>query len=498
MKSNFRNALYNAIGFLLPVVITIFTTPYIVRKLTPEMYGIYVLAISLMGLMSFLDLGFGQGIIKYVSHYEALHNYERINRIIGISFLIYISMGLVGGLLIFLFSNILAKNIFHVKTAYIQTASISFKIVALGFFFNFVNNVFSNIPRALQRFDISVKIQNVIWLSSIISAVFLLWYGYGLNAILTSNLFFLMLGTILFLNASKKILPSFKIKLKFEKDVFKEIFGFSIYTSINSITGTIVSRVDKMLISGFLGTEAVTYYQIPFVIAQMANGFIAAISQFLFPSVSFINSMGEKNRLKEVFVRSMRYVVTLSLILISSIIFLGQDFLVLWMGKGFAEKSSYLIPILAIVFFFISVSTIAFWFFNGLGYSKVNMIFSLVGATAYLVAALFLIPHYKLKGAAIAFGFTLLPFPFYFYLIAKIIGEDFLWLLWISIKSIFVLTFILILKNLFSANGNILLFIMYEIFVLIFVIGSCFLLKIIYRSDVAFLLVRLRALKGTK
>jgi len=32
--------------------------PYIVHKLIPDIYGMYVLAISLIGLMSFLDLGF--------------------------------------------------------------------------------------------------------------------------------------------------------------------------------------------------------------------------------------------------------------------------------------------------------------------------------------------------------------------------------------------------------------------------------------------------------
>ncbi|MFZ8832393.1 MAG: lipopolysaccharide biosynthesis protein [Thermodesulfobacteriaceae bacterium] len=71
MKSNFKNAVYNAIGFIFPVAVGLITTPYIVHKLGTEIYGIYVLAISLAGMLSFLDLGFGQGIIKFVSHYKA-------------------------------------------------------------------------------------------------------------------------------------------------------------------------------------------------------------------------------------------------------------------------------------------------------------------------------------------------------------------------------------------------------------------------------------------
>jgi O-antigen/teichoic acid export membrane protein len=96
MSSNLRNATYNAIGFIFPVLIGLFTTPYIVHKLNPEVYGIYVLAISLMGLLSFLDLGFGQGIIKFVSHYEAKQDYQRINDIINTSLIINLIIGVFG------------------------------------------------------------------------------------------------------------------------------------------------------------------------------------------------------------------------------------------------------------------------------------------------------------------------------------------------------------------------------------------------------------------
>jgi O-antigen/teichoic acid export membrane protein len=98
MSNNFRNAKYNAIGFIFPVAVSLFTTPYIVHKLNTDIYGIYVLAISLMGMLSFLDLGFGQGIIKFVSHYEAKNDFKRINEIINTSLLINIAMGLLGGL----------------------------------------------------------------------------------------------------------------------------------------------------------------------------------------------------------------------------------------------------------------------------------------------------------------------------------------------------------------------------------------------------------------
>lgn len=483
MKNSFNNALYNVFGFIFPVALSLLTIPYIVRKLTPEIYGIYVLAISLMGLMSFLDLGFGQGTIKFVSQYEAKGDFERINKIIGVSLLIYIWMGLLGCFLLFFLSSFLANDLFKVPKGQVQTATLAFKIVAFGFLVNFVNGIFSNIPRAIQRYDISVKIQTAVWFCSTISAVVLLYLGKGLIEILIAEVFFQLTGLIIFYKASKKILPTLNIKVRFDRAIFREIFSFNFFTAINSITGNIVFRVDKMIIGIFLGTEAVTLYNIPFMIVQMANGFINSVSQFLFPAVSYLNSLGDKEKLKQIYFKSTRYVVTLALISAASLILVGNTFISLWMGKEFAEKSAFIIPVISVVFFFISTSVVGLWFYNGLGYSKINMISSLVGASCYLISSLILIPKFGLIGAAIAFSFTLIPFPVYFYILIRLIRGDNKWFFSIVTKSIFILVLIFGLKHVISIPVETGWFILAGLLVIAFSSFMSYLLKIILFED---------------
>ena len=69
MRDTVKNASYNAFGYVFPVALSILVMPYMVRKLTPEVYGIYILCISIAGMLSFLDMGFGQGIVRFVSKY---------------------------------------------------------------------------------------------------------------------------------------------------------------------------------------------------------------------------------------------------------------------------------------------------------------------------------------------------------------------------------------------------------------------------------------------
>jgi O-antigen/teichoic acid export membrane protein len=376
--------------------------------------------------LSFLDLGFGQGIIKFVSHYEAKKDFIKINEIINTTLVINLIMGTIGFISIFILSEVLSEKIFKVSSNHLNLSVTAFKIVSIGFFLNILSSTFSNIPRALQRYDLTVKIQNIIWILSVTSSVVLLYFGYGLIQILSVYILFQVLGLILYFFAAQKILPFMNLSIKFKKDTFNEVFKFSVFTSINSITGNIVFRVDKMIISHFLGTSAVTYYQIPFLIVQMSNGFISSVIQFLFPAVSFLNSSGEKEKLKEIYKKSTRYVFALSLIIVSGLILLGKPFLNFWMGEQIAKISYPLMVIISIVFFFNSISMVGYYFYNGLGKANINMISSLIGSSCYLIVALFFIPAFNLNGAALSFAFILVPYPFYIYLLTKLIDTSLL------------------------------------------------------------------------
>jgi O-antigen/teichoic acid export membrane protein len=417
MKSNFKNAVYNAIGFIFPVAVGLITTPYIVHKLNTDIYGIYVLAISLMGMLSFLDLGFGQGIIKFVSHYEAKNDFKKINEIVNTSLLINIAMGLLGGLTIFLLSDFLSKKVFKVGPEQIELAINSFKIVSVGFVLNLISSTFSNIPKALRRYDISVKVQNIVWFLSVISSVIVLYLGYSLIEMLIAYIGFQILGLLLYFCYSKRLLPSLKLNLRFNKDVFKEIFGFSIFVSLNTISGNIVMKIDKVIVSYFLGTSAVSFYTIPCNLAAMISSFVGYINQFLFPAISSLNSKEDKEQIRHYFMKALDYTALISTFLMTIFIIFSDRFIYLWLGEDFAKNSYQIAQILGFTFFFSCLASVSLWYYTALNKTHVNLVSSLIGSFSYIIASLFFIPIFGLKGAAISFMFILLPFPAYIFFI---------------------------------------------------------------------------------
>jgi len=488
-----KNAVYSGIGFVFPILIALFTTPYIVHKLGTELYGIYVLCISMIGFMSFFDLGFGTGIVKFVSQYEAKGDFDKINKIISTALIVNIFMGFFGVVCIFLFTDYLAVHLFKVKIENQYITEVAFKITAIGFLIVLLNGIFSNIPKALQKYDVATKIQTSIWVASTLSTVLILYFGFGLKEVLLLWVFFQVSGLFAYYASIKFLLPSLSINFNFNLVIFKEIFEFSMFAAMNGITGNIVFRVDKMIVGSILGTSFITYYQVSFMIVQMANGFIGSLLQFLFPSVSYIQSLGDEERLKNMYMTATKYATILALVIFTSLTLLGESFLTLWMGKDFAEKSINFIPILSFIYVFHSIASVGISFYNGLGYSKINMLSSFIGAVSYLITSFLLIKTFGLIGAAISFGFTLVSFPYFFYKLIKVLNISFKWLIKLLLKVSIIILFVWAIKYLVSFKTvNSYEFILYVLISSGFIICSAYMLKLFALADIKYFLKKLK------
>ncbi|MCX5707980.1 MAG: hypothetical protein NTY14_03245 [Candidatus Omnitrophica bacterium] len=66
-----KNVIWNFIGQIWMVVLAFFATPFIVRSLNVNFYGIYTLVGVIIGYFSFLQFGLGTATVKYVAQYFA-------------------------------------------------------------------------------------------------------------------------------------------------------------------------------------------------------------------------------------------------------------------------------------------------------------------------------------------------------------------------------------------------------------------------------------------
>jgi O-antigen/teichoic acid export membrane protein len=423
MKNLRKNIVFTGLGYLLPLIAALATIPVIVNKLGIDLYGLYIICVSLIGFMTLVDLGIGQTVVKYVAEYEATAQQHKVKPVLGVAFLIYLVIGLGSAVCLYIFAPLLAHGL-YAPAEKITLAIDCLRIAVVPLFFSYVNQFFLNICKAYHRFDFPAIIHNVGNLGGIFLTTTLLLMGYGLGEVMWGYAFVQFAALIGGYLASTHVLPShIQPRPVFEQNVFMEIISFSAYTFVGNFIGSLVSRADKLLIGLVMGTEAVTYYQIPFTIAQMANGIIHTLVNITFPHFSEMFSLRDRDGLLRLYRLANTLVFLTSMMIAVLLIVVGGDFLALWISPVFAQQASVILQVMAVYFFLHSNTVVGYWVLQGAGQAKLTAFMSVADALAYFIALYYLGNAFGSMGAAIALFFTLLTIPLQYLWIERHIGH---------------------------------------------------------------------------
>ncbi|WGZ94053.1 MAG: oligosaccharide flippase family protein [Candidatus Thiothrix putei] len=428
MKNIRRNVVFSGLGYILPLLASLATMPLMLKGMGDDVYGLYIICISLIGFMNFIDLGVGQTIVKYVSQYEATGEGIKVKPVLDIALLMYLVLGVVIAAAVTLFSVPLGKLIYSnaLDSTKAILASKALSITAFAFLLSYINQFFLNVFKAYHRFDIPAVIQNSANIAGIVIATALVLTGYDLLTILWGYVVIQTVALAIGFTLGKQILPKgVKLGLSFDRHIFAEMIGFSAYTFVSNFLGGVVSRLDKLIIGMILGTEAVTYYQIPHTIAQMANGIIQVLSQITFPRFSELSSLDDQAGRLALYKHAMLLVFLFSMGINVALISAGGTFLELWISPEFAAKSTLTLQIIALYFFFQSNTVVAYWVLQGSGNAKVTAISSFLGTLAYFIGMYFLTYYYGYDGAAMSLFLLLLPLPYFYWWVQRNVGHKF-------------------------------------------------------------------------
>ena len=396
----FRNVAYNFLSQVWFFVLPLVTSPYIVRHLGVDAFGVLSLASAIVGYLAILDLGMGTATIKYIADSYVERDYQAISKIIGTSIIIYSGLGLLGTVTILATANLIVTHILKVPDSLVSITLVVFYLSSLGFLINMPLAVFNAIPNALQRFDILVKQNLILGTIAVIGQVVLLALGYSLRALVAFNVVTSAVGIWVFVVVARRLLPQTSFRPKFDSPTAKKILRFSVLKVFSVISGQIVFQLDKVLIAAFLPLASVSYYVIPLSLAQRIISVIPNITTAVFPAIADFKADGQK--LNDLYVRVAKGVLIAVLPIAMVLVIFADKILGLWMGADFAAQGTTTLRCLAVAFFLASFAAVPGVFVEGLGRPEIPSFFSAISAVINLGFALLFIPRYGIAGPALA------------------------------------------------------------------------------------------------
>jgi len=324
-------------------------TPYIINQLGMDEYGVYKTIGSLTASLIVIDLGIGGTVQRYVAKYIAEKQNEKISNFIAMNL---IQAAFMSGVLIvvclFLFFSIDSVYGESFSINQIETAQIVFFVLSISMIIQFFSDVLNGVIVGYNHFAFGngIKLAQIIVRIILVYVVLLRWKSAVALALIDLLLIIIVI-------VIQRIYISFKLKqkiklTKWENSVFFDAGKYTLLMFITSLVSQINTNADNVIVGALSGPSYVAIYSIGLLFFGMFQSLSGAVAGVMLPTVT--NALQKENGLDDVIdivVRAGRFQFALIGAGIIGFIFLGEDFINVWLGSDYSD--AYIITLILVV-----------------------------------------------------------------------------------------------------------------------------------------------------
>lgn len=333
-------ALLSYVDIIITTIISLIYTPFMLRILGQSEYGITSTASSFVSYLSVLSFGIGGSYLRFNAIARASGNTEEEKQINGMYLSIFSILALLvlfGGIILEFLTGILVKNTFSSQELF-KLRVIIFVLIA-NMMLTFICNVF---VMALQSYEEFIFIRIVMIAGAVIqpliNTIALKNGGRAISLSVLTLLVNLVMYITLFLRAKTAI--NFSVSFKgFKKDIIRDIFCFSGFLFLNTVTDQITFSTDGIILSATRGASSVAVYNIGATFKNYFMQMSTSISSVFAPKINqIVANHEESDTLDDIFIRVGRiqfYIIALILIGYCSI---GKQFIQIWAGQEYTNS----------------------------------------------------------------------------------------------------------------------------------------------------------------
>ena len=398
-----RNSAQNLLALVLPMAVALGTTPYIVHRLGDERFGLFMVALSLVGFGGLLDFGLTSASVKFVAEYRAKGDDEALSAIINATLIsrvplagILMTIGIFG-------APLLVAGVMSVSQPLQAEAIFVVRVSAISVAVSMFSGTLAALPRGANRYDVTSRIGIATSLLLTGSTVGLLAVGKGLRAIVLAELALLIAQLFVYRHVARVLLPGWRFQATIQTKRLRQLLGFGGLVAVSGLTAIITIHLNRILVAKMLGVAAVTYFAVPWGLSARINQLVLTLTEAIAPAVTTLSATNSLDGIKSVCRQWCRLSVVVAAAIGVPLIVVAGEFLALWMGAPFAARSSDLLRLLCVAAIIQASAAIPYLALNGLGRPAAANLPAALGAVVNVLLMLVLAPTFGLVGIGLAF-----------------------------------------------------------------------------------------------
>lgn len=354
LKSEIRAGfILSYVSMSVSILLGLAVTPYILKMLGQNEYGLYSLIGSLVGYISLFDLGVGTTTLRYVSRYRVEGNKQKLESFVATCFVIYIVIGvivLIIGAILYKYLDVIFAS--SLDASQIGKARTMFAILIGNLGVSFFGCVYPAIMKAYEKFTIFQKIVIAKNLVRTLVVVVLLSLGFDSLGIVIADASLNILITIIQFIYVRFALKVHTAPWKWEIGSVKEIFSFSSFVFLSVLINQVNLRMGTFILGIFSNTAQIANYALGMTLATYYTQLSGALSGIFMPRLTQMTANNRPmHEVEDVLIRVSRFQVKLLALIIIGFISVGEQFIILWAGEDY--KQTYKVLILMMIAYYL-------------------------------------------------------------------------------------------------------------------------------------------------
>ncbi|RAI60310.1 oligosaccharide flippase family protein [Roseicella frigidaeris] len=393
---------WNAAGRGLPLLLALLLTPILVHQLGLDRWGLFTLALAMVGVFGVFDLGVGQALTRALSERIGAGREAEAAGLVGAALAVLAGISLVMALALWLGIPWLVEHGLQVPPALQPQAVSGMRVLALAAPLVVLNAALWGVLAAYQRFRAANLVTIPVNLFYYLGPVLVLLVWDSLTAVMLALVGVRLVNTLSYLLLLRRLVAQV-LATPLRLGLVLPLLRIGGWMTFSGLLTQALLYADRFLIGALLSLTAVAYYATPLDLVMRVWMLPVAVAQTLLPAFASAHATLPRQTaslLRRGGLMVMGLVLPVGLLLAGG----GEFILVLWLGPDFAAGGGQVLRILGAGIFFSCLAFVPAALIDAIGRPDVTARFALLQALLYLPLAALLLRWIGIEGAAIAWA----------------------------------------------------------------------------------------------
>lgn len=396
-----RNTLANWVHYTVAAATAIALTPFIIERVGPSVYGLWLLLVQVTGYAGLLDIGVQPAVAKFLARARALGDQEAIRRLLATA------LALQGGVVGLALMAVIAltrwfPRLFDLAGVSPEHARTALLLTGLAAALGLPANLFGAILKGYRRFDLAAAVGVSAQITRAVATMTTLLMGeavvgLALSALL-ANLVALVVGGFLALREAgwPRLAPRHH-----SWRTLGELTRFGLYSLLAAAGTYLAYGADAVLIGAILNTTAVAHFGLAVNVLTVLSGIVGGFAGVLMPLASEAEARGRMDQNLAHYLMGTR--ISLLIALPPAVLFLlaGPPLLTSWVGPSVGQPAGSLLRILTLAHLPVIANSAGIPIALGAGRQRAVMLVSLCEGLVNLSLSYLLAKEMGLVGVAL-------------------------------------------------------------------------------------------------